>query len=67
MKITNTVSYNLIFTVECYWSEEGGMGFDDFGPECKTIQEALHYFELAKAKEPNEDWMICCRVTKEIK
>jgi hypothetical protein len=66
MKINLTTTHELTFAVEAFWSEEGGMGEDQFGPKVKTLEEALALLMQAKAagakeKYPNK-WIITINV-----
>lgn len=61
MNLKTTTSHTVIFTVESFWSEEGGMGHDTFGKAVDALPEALHLLELARASDQlakGLDWVI---------
>ena len=62
MKITTSTSHNIIFTVEAFWDEEGGMGQDQYGDEVQELPEAIKLLELARVAKPKEKWLIVCHV-----
>lgn len=62
MKITTSTTHEIKFSVEAFWSEEGGMGQDSFGTESQTIADALHTLELARAHDPKQLWVIVGKV-----
>ena len=70
MIVEKTTKHKAIFTVEMYWSEEDGMGTEQFGNEVDTIEEAIHLLEVANASQSQNEtanfgyeWIIVCRVT----
>ena len=66
MKITTTVVHTVMFSVQAFWSEEGGMGHGAFGTVCETLIEALVQLDLAITKENDKDWVVVCDVSKQI-
>ena len=63
MKITKKAIYEVSFTIEAFWDEEGGMGTDCFGPTVYTLEEAIHTLELAMASS-KDDWVIVGKVKR---
>jgi hypothetical protein len=51
MNINTEIKTSLVFKVEAFWNEEGGMGCDSFGGKYKTLEEAVFALHLAKANE----------------
>ena len=66
MTIKTTTSHNLIFSVEAFWNEEGGMGHEQYGKDVKELTEALHLLELARVAQSAYDWAIVCRVETKV-
>lgn len=67
MKVAFTIEHTVTFRV-CYYEElEGGMHYEEFGPECVTIEAALQQLELAQSQRHTEDWFIKCLTTTLIK
>ena len=62
MILKSTTSHTITFTVEAFWSEEGGMGSDSFGGECSDLVQAVHQLELARAHNAKTDWVIVGKV-----
>ncbi len=58
MKTSVTKTFEIIFTVEAHWNEEGGMGSDQYGGECAELAQALSLYEIALTCRPNTDWRI---------
>lgn len=68
MKLTQTTEHEITFTVESFWSEEGGMGQNEYGKQVNTLEEAIHLLELARvARSTNTEWIIVGRVATKIK
>jgi hypothetical protein len=63
MKLTVTTSHELVFAVEAFWSEEGGMGQDQFGENVATLEEAVALLMHARASRKSENWIITIQVT----
>ena len=66
MRISTTIVHTVTFSVRAFWSEEGGMGQDSFGPSCDTLIEALVHLDLANAQDPKTDWLIVCSTAKQV-
>ena len=62
MNIEVKRKHKITFRVEAFWSEEGGMGRDEFpspNPQpCETIEAALHRLEFAREADPKTRWII---------
>ena len=58
MKINIESSHNIVFKVESFWSEEGGMGSDIYGEEYLTLELALDALCLARVAKPKLEWLI---------
>lgn len=66
MQIETRIKHTIIFSVVYYEAQEGGMDYEQFGDSCKTLNQAVTLWDLAKVQRPNCDWFIQCDVTKEI-
>ena len=44
MKLSVTTSHTVQFSVEAFWSEEGGMGHDSYGTPQNTLEEAIRTY-----------------------
>ena len=66
MEIIKKAAYKITFQVVAYWSEEGGMGDDYFGPVVNSIEEAIHQLELARSKNSKEDCLMVLLKRKNI-
>lgn len=66
MKIKQTTEHEIKFTVEAFWSEEGGMGQVDFGGEVSELAGAVHLIDLARAQFPKTNWVIVGRVVTKV-
>ena len=62
MQISVTTTHELVFAVEAFWHEEGGMGSDKFGERVATLEEAITLLQAARASR-KEDWIITINVT----
>ena len=58
MNIKTTTSHTIAFTVEAFWSEDGGMGQDQYGEAVQELSEAIRLLELARVATPDYDWKI---------
>jgi hypothetical protein len=63
MNIKTTTSHAITFTVEAFWSEEGGMGQDQYGEAVQELPQAIRLLELARVATPAMDWKIVVHVT----
>ena len=67
MKIVVKTSHVLVFTIEAFWHEEGGMGHEVFGTPQNTLEDAVYQLELAKAFETlDTDWVIVVKVKTKV-
>ena len=66
MKITVTTHHELVFAVEAFWSEEGGMGQDQYGDNVGTLEEAIVVLQSARTVRPEEPWTITVTVTTKV-
>jgi hypothetical protein len=64
--ITTTTTHDLVFKVEAFWDEEGGMGTDSYGGPVKELSDAVHLLELARASQPKMDWIITIEVKTKV-
>ena len=67
MNISIKTEAQIVFTVDYYESEEGGMDTEQFGSEKDSLGEAVSLIRVAKETFPNKDWVITGRVTFSIK
>lgn len=58
MNIKTTTSHAITLTVEAFWSEEGGMGQDQYGEAVQELPQAIRLLELARVAQPETDWKI---------
>lgn len=63
MNLKTTTSHTVSFTVEAFWSEEGGMGQDRYGEAVQELPQAIRLLELARVAQPKTDWVIVGKVT----
>jgi len=63
MKISITTTHELVFAVEAFWNEEGGMGSEQFGENVATLEEALTLLQAARAHNAENNWIITINVS----
>lgn len=63
MKFTNTTVTELLFSVESFWPEEGGMGHEQYGEQISEMTQAIRIYELACIAKPKTDWKIVVNVS----
>lgn len=64
MKISKTINYEISFSIEAHWSEEGGMGHEVFASGMLDMIEAINALEFAEVKDSNLDWQIIVNIDK---
>lgn len=64
MKINKTISYDISFSIEAHWSEEGGMGHEVFASGILDMLEALNALEYAEVKDSEQNWQIIVNIDK---
>ena len=65
MKMQVTTTYELEFSVQAFWDEEGGMREESFGDPTNDLNDAIRLLELAKATKKlsyDLEWIIVCKV-----
>ena len=67
MKLSVTTSHTVQFSVEAFWSEEGGMGHDSYGTPQNTLEEAIRLLDLVRSKDDKTPWVIVAHVTTSTK
>jgi hypothetical protein len=66
MNIKTTTSHTISFTVEAFWSEEGGMGQDQYGEPVQELPQALRLLELAQVAQSKTNWVIVASVKTQV-
>jgi hypothetical protein len=67
MKISKTVNYTITFSVQAYWSEEGGMGHSCHSEGWNELIDAIAALEYAENNNPDHDWEIIANVAKVVR
>ena len=62
MQLEITTKHNVIFTVEYFEGQEGGMNTEQYGDEVSSIEAAIGLLKLAQVASKNQDWIIVGRV-----
>lgn len=63
MNISVKTEARVVFTINYYEPEEGGMDTEQFGSEKETLEEAVSLLQIAVETHPNKDWVITGHVT----
>jgi hypothetical protein len=61
MTIKTTTVHTLVFSVEAFWHEEGGMGTEQWGQTVSEMAEAIRMLEMARLCNPKQDWVVVIR------
>lgn len=66
MNISITTSHTVVFTVQAFWDEEGGMGQDQYGKGVSELADAIRMVDLARIADPKREWVIVGTVTTSV-
>jgi len=62
MQLEITTKHNVVFTVEYFEGQEGGMDTEQYGDEVNSIEAAIGLLKLAQVNDKKQDWVIVGRV-----
>jgi len=62
MQLEITTKHNVIFTVEYFKGQEGGLDTEQYGDEVNSIEAAIGLLKLAQVNDKKYDWIIVGRV-----
>jgi hypothetical protein len=63
MKLEVKTEFSVVFRVEEYMANEGGMDYEQFGQDCESLKQALQVWHLATVQHPTCHWIIGCHPT----
>ena len=58
MEILVASRHIIVFKVEFFQPDEGGMTNEQYGEDVSTVEEAVALLEVAKRADPSSDWII---------